>query len=114
MRILFSCVAIGVFGASVAAQTVPTRTLTKPEIEVRHEFSWIEEGVRELRDGRVIVLGEADAPLQVIDFSSATVTGISRKGNGPGEYHIPNQLFALPGDSTAGDDGGCTTIPRAS
>ncbi|HKS05940.1 MAG TPA: hypothetical protein VJR92_06470 [Gemmatimonadaceae bacterium] len=83
------------------AQTVPTRTLTKPEVEVRESFSWLEEGVREMRDGRVIVIVGIDDVIKIVDLAANTAATFSRKGDGPGEYRFPNQLFALPGDSTA-------------
>ena len=97
------CIALGLALAPCAAiaQTVPTRTLTKPEVEVRESFSWLEEGVRELRDGRVVVIVGIDDVIKIVDLATNTTASFSRKGDGPGEYRFPNQLFALPGDSTA-------------
>jgi hypothetical protein len=87
--------------ASANAQTVPTRTLATPEVEVRESFSWLEEGVREMRDGRVIVIVGIDDVIRIVDLATNTIASFSQKGDGPGEYRLPNQLFALPGDSTA-------------
>ncbi|HEX7122259.1 MAG TPA: hypothetical protein VF178_07790, partial [Gemmatimonadaceae bacterium] len=81
------------------AQSVPTRTLSRPAAEYAEPFTQI-AGVRELRDGRVIVADPRDKVVQVIDLRSGTAQTIGREGSGPGEYAIPMSLFALPGDSS--------------
>jgi hypothetical protein len=63
------------------------------------EFSQI-RGVRELRDGRVLVTDWVDEVLLVADLRSGTVRQIGRKGSGPKEYRLPASLLPLPGDST--------------
>ena len=79
---------------------VPTRTLATPEVEYRHPFSEV-EGVRELRDGRVIVIDSRERLIHAVDMKAGTATRIAREGQGPGEYGIPLRIFAFPGDSTA-------------
>lgn len=56
-------------------------------------------GVRELRDGRVVVLDARDQALKLVDMKGGTPAVIGRKGSGPGEYQLPLRLLALPGDS---------------
>ena len=80
-------------------QKVPERTLSKPEIEFTQPFSEV-TAIRELRDGRVIVVDGRELKAQVIDFRAGTVATIGRNGDGPGEYRWPRQLYALPGDSS--------------
>jgi len=74
--------------------------LTKPEVEYSEPFTQI-SGVRELRDGRVIVADVRDKTLQLLDLKSGSSSKIGREGQGPGEYGLPFRLVALPGDSSA-------------
>ena len=85
------------------AQNVPTRTLSKPDAEYSEPFTQI-AGVRELKDGRLIVIDPRDKVVQVVDLKAGTATKLGREGSGPGEYGIPTRLMALPGDTTAISD----------
>lgn len=82
------------------AQNVPTRTLSKPDAEYSEPFTQI-AGVRELKDGRLIVIDPRDKIVQVVDMARGSATKLGREGSGPGEYGIPMRLMALPGDTTA-------------
>ena len=82
------------------AQNVPTRTLSKTDAEFSEPFTQI-GGVRELKDGRLIVIDPRDKTVQVVDLKAGTGTKIGREGSGPGEYGIPLRLMALPNDTTA-------------
>ena len=82
------------------AQSVPTRTLSKPDAEYSEPFTMI-AGVRELKDGRVIAIDPRDKTVQAIDLKAGTVTKLGREGSGPGEYGIPTRLLALPNDTSA-------------
>lgn len=82
------------------AQNIPTRALTRPDVEYSEPFTQI-TGVRELRDGRVIVTDPRDKVVQVVDLRAGTAEKIGREGSGPGEYAMPLRLFPLPGDSSA-------------
>jgi hypothetical protein len=97
-----SAIAFGtVVAAAVAsAQNIPTRTLSKPDVEYSEPFTQL-AGIRELKDGRVIVADPRDKTVQLIDLSAGTATRIGREGAGPGEYSLPMRLFPLPGDSSA-------------
>lgn len=74
--------------------------LARPDAEFSEPFTNI-TGIRELRDGRVIVSDARDKTLQLIDLRSGAAQAISREGQGPGEYGIPFRLLPMPGDSTA-------------
>jgi len=58
------------------------------------------EAVRELQDGRTLVVDTDERELAVVDWNSLEATTIGRAGDGPGEYRYPGQLVALRGDST--------------
>ena len=76
------------------AQNVPTRTLSKPDAEYSEPFTQI-AGVRELKDGRLIVIDPRDKTVQVVDMARGTATKLGREGSGPGEYGIPMRLLPL-------------------
>ena len=78
---------------------VATKPLGKPDIEYRQPFTTI-SGLRELRDGRVIVADSRDKTLQLIDLARGLATPVGRAGAGPGEWGNPTRLYALPSDST--------------
>ncbi len=63
-------------------------------------------GVRELADGRAIVLDARERKLFLFDWTEGYTTRISREGRGAREYSRPDRLIALSGDSTLVDDPG--------
>jgi hypothetical protein len=82
-----------------AAAQAPLKTLTKPDAEYAEPFTQI-NGVRELRDGRVIVSDVREKTVQLVDLKAGTATKIGREGSGPGEYAMPLALLAIPGDTS--------------
>lgn len=82
-----------------AVQAV-TKTLTKPDAEYSEPFT-ILDGVRELKDGRVVTVDPREKTVQVIDLKTGRGTKLGREGGGPGEYGLPQRALALSGDSTA-------------
>lgn len=84
---------------AVAAQ----RKLAAPTATLAQEFTGI-DGVRELRDGRIIVLDARERAIHVIDRSMKSGTKIGREGDGPGEFRLPRAFLALGGDTTLIDD----------
>lgn len=90
--------AIASVGLPAGAQQ-PTRTLATPLAEYREPFSQI-AAVRELKDGRLLVVDSRDKLVQLVNLSTNSATTVGREGSGPGEYGLPTQLFALPGDSS--------------
>lgn len=95
--------------APLGAQRVPVVTLERADAELDEPFSQI-DGVRELRDGRVIVLDSRERVLGLVDLARGTAAQIGRHGSGPGEYRAPLRLFALGGDSSAVFDGGNSRV----
>jgi hypothetical protein len=86
-------------GAVSAAAQAPLRTLAKPDAEYAEPFTQI-NGIRELRDGRVIVSDVREKTVQVVDLKANSAEKIGREGSGPGEYALPSRLLALPGDTS--------------
>ena len=82
------------------AQNVPTRTLSKADAEYAEPFTQI-TGVRELKDGRVIVIDPRDKTVQAVDLKAGTAVKLGREGSGPGEYGMPFRLLPLPNDTSA-------------
>lgn len=91
-------VALALFAAPMMAQQAP-RTLPAPQAEFEEPFSQV-AGLRELRDGRVIVADPRDKVVSVIDFRSGASASIGREGSGPQEFGMPMRLYAAPADTT--------------
>lgn len=84
----------------LAAQRGPApRVLGKAAAEYAEPFTQI-TAVRELADGRVLVLDAMEKSIQLIDSRLAAATKVGREGRGPAEYARPMQLVASSGDST--------------
>lgn len=81
------------------AQNIHVRQLGKAEAEFADPFTQI-TGVRELKDGRVLVVDSRDKVVQLLDLKSGSATKVGREGQGPGEYSLPMAIIALPGDSS--------------
>jgi hypothetical protein len=84
---------------ALEAQQVPTVTLPRASATFSEPFTQI-VGLRELPDGRVILADPRERTLALLDFRSGQATRIGREGQGPGEWRLPNGVYALPGDST--------------
>src|SRR5688572_7518610 len=82
---------------ALAAQPI---SLARPDAEFKEAFAQIGT-VRELADGRVVVVDPRDRTVQLIDFRSGAATRIGRLGQGPGEYGFPARIIALPADTSA-------------
>ncbi len=98
--ILTGALVVLAFAPGVRAQAVPRRTLTKPDVEFPESFTQV-DGIRELKDGRLLLVDSHDLTVQLVDFATATNTKVGRNGQGPGEYQWPSRIFALPADSSA-------------
>ncbi len=100
-KIAGACLALTMLTAlpvATAAQ-VPERSLTKPDATFFEAFGMV-GGLRELRDGRVLIADPLGQALMVVDLVAGTADTIGRVGTGPGEYRQPDGVFPLPGDST--------------
>jgi hypothetical protein len=91
-------VSLGTLGASLGAQGTSASTirLTEPSVSSSAIYEQV-ESVRELPDGRVIVLDRRNRErrLSWIDFSTGAVKRIGRTGGGPGEYQRPRALVPV-------------------
>jgi hypothetical protein len=58
------------------------------------------EAVRELQDGRTLVIDSRERSLMIVDWGSPEPKTIGRAGDGPGEYRYPGSLIPLKADST--------------
>ena len=94
---------LAVVAPPALGQNVPVRTLSRPDAEFSEPFTYLSM-IRELKDGRLIVIDPAEKTLQLVDLARGTSTRLGREGSGPGEYAIPFRLLALPGDTTAMSD----------
>jgi len=84
---------------TLVAQQVPTRTLSQPEAKLDHEWTRV-ASIRELSDGRLIVLDTHENVIMLVDARFTTATQIGREGQGPGEFESPSALLWLRSDST--------------
>ena len=92
-----------VFFPTLAASQQPLR-LQKPEATYPEPFTFI-ASIREVPDGRVLVLDRRDRIVLLIDFNSGKAVSVGREGTGPGEFMQPGRLFAFSPDTTAIYDG---------
>jgi hypothetical protein len=100
---MVSCSRDQTAGTTAKAGETPTqpetRTLTTPEAEHAETFTDI-IGVRELRDGRVLMVDSRERTVQILDFQRGGSTRVGRSGKGPGEYTLPVAVIPLAGDSS--------------
>jgi hypothetical protein len=89
--------------ALLTAGTLPAqqvRTLARADAEFPEPFTNV-AGVRELKDGRVVMIDPRDKVVQLVDFRTGSLKKVGREGSGPKEYALPMALIALPADSSA-------------
>ncbi len=99
MRIHFTLVAAGLAVAPSAPQQVPTRALSKPDVEYSEPFSGL-ASMLELRSGRVIAADSREKTLQIIDLARGTATPIGHEGAGPREWGRAMRVLRMPGDTS--------------
>jgi len=77
------------------------QVVARLELEVRSPegFGFVST-VRPMPDGRVLVADPLGQALVVVSLDAHAVDTVGSVGSGPGEYRIPDAVFALPGDST--------------
>ena len=90
--------------ANAQATVVKTVSLGAPDATLPFEFSLV-TSVRELADGRVLVLDRTEWKVLVADWTRRSVVPVGRNGSGPGEYLQPSTLLPIGGDSTLLPDG---------
>lgn len=82
-----------------AAGAQAVRQLTKPDVEFPEPFTQV-TGLRELTDGRLVVIDSRDKIVELVDLKAGSAIKIGREGSGPGEYAFPMRLVPLGGDSS--------------
>ncbi len=93
-------VATGCVGSAGTGDPATVRVeLIEPEASFPDAFSSI-SGLRELRDGRVMVADRLGQALIIVDLAAGHADTVGRQGGGPGEYNVPARLFPWLGDST--------------
>ncbi len=104
LRLILLLLAISAVSSAVSLPAqqgkAPVQKLTKPDATFDEPFTQV-AGLRELKNGDVIVADMRDRTLQKIDLKTGTATALSREGSGPTEYLFPTGVYALPADSTA-------------
>jgi hypothetical protein len=86
-------------GASFPGASPEVVATLELEATYPEEFSFL-NGVRELSDGTLLAADPLAEVLLRIDLDAGTADTLGRPGPGPQEYKQPDQVFALPGDSS--------------
>lgn len=86
-----------------ARAPVPTLAVVGPVDSIEAEFDRV-SSVRELTDGRVIVVDHIADRLYLVDWRAGTVSQFGTKGRGPGEYVEVGRIFPARGDSSVLED----------
>lgn len=90
---------------AVSGQEPPLRSIDRSHREFPLPFSGI-DAVRELADGRVLVLDSREVALRRVEWDRGTAVRLGREGQGPREYRRPIDMWPLRGDSTLVFDAG--------
>ena len=99
MVIPFAFGTLGSFSASAQSARVVPAPLGSPTTTHLAEFTSI-TAVRELANGRVLVVDGGDQGIMLVDWSPGRAVPVGREGSGAGEYRAPRRLYELPNDST--------------
>lgn len=105
VRLRYALAFCGVLIPSLLSGQPTARPLPAPTAELGEPFSSV-AGLRELSDGRVVVLDSRERAVWMTDAAFRTLSKVGREGSGPGEYTRPAALAALPADTTWIVDGG--------
>jgi hypothetical protein len=89
---------------TASAQDVRTVSIDSPEVTFDQGFTHV-VGVRQLADGRVIVLDSHERTIVVFGNDGRVIRTLGRSGSGPGEFLMPSSILAVSGDSTLIRDG---------
>lgn len=82
----------------VVARAQAIRALSGPE-EYAESFDLV-TALRELPNGKLLVVDNGPKSLFFVDFKAGTQSQIGRNGQGPGEYQNPGDLIPYLGDTT--------------
>lgn len=94
-------------GAGLAILQAPVRqvALTAPDRVLQTSFSQV-RGIRELGNGKVVIVDRLDQGLVSADFATGEVAKIGKNGRGPTEYSLISGLVPMAGDTTLAFDEG--------
>jgi len=87
----------GSIAATMLGEQVPVNS-SSVGAKAQDGFTWI-VGVKELADGRVVVVDMAERLVYLLDSTLTRRVILGRHGQGPGEYLLPSELLELEGDS---------------
>ena len=82
-----------------AVATAQVAKLTQPDATLAEPFSFV-RGVRELSNGRLIVVDWIENRVVIADLVANNVRRLMREGPGPQEVRLPSGLVRLRGDTT--------------
>lgn len=89
--------------------TAQSVRLDRPAASHPEVFSFV-RGVRELRDGRLLVADWIEQRVVVLDFAGGSADDVVTEGGGPDEVRLPSGLVPFRGDSTLLVDQGNTRL----
>jgi hypothetical protein len=92
-------VALVVFGPPAATAQVQLVRLERAAASVDEAFSAI-RGVRELRDGRVLVSDYIEQRVAVVDFATGAMRDVLTEGAGPANVRLPMYIVPALADSS--------------
>jgi hypothetical protein len=87
-----------ILGAPPLLAQAPARALANAE-EYAESFDLV-GSLRELPNGKLLLVDNGPRALFLVDFAGGTQTQIGRNGQGPGEYQFPGELVPYLGDTT--------------
>ncbi len=102
-RMTFIAISAILFAAPAACQdstSGSTRTIGTPETVASEGFTEV-AGLRELSDGRVLIVDPQERRIAVLRSDLSLDEEVGRSGQGPGEFLLPVGLLALRGDTSA-------------
>ena len=85
-------------GATCTVSEEPLLVIGEDEQDERQWFSAI-QGVGRLSDGSIVVADGSSAEVRVYDGSGRHLRSMGRRGEGPGEFDDPFQLWVAAGDT---------------
>ena len=99
-RVALSVLLLFLSSPPLSAQGPAVTELTGPERVSDQGFTSL-VGMKELKDGRVILVDETEKTVLLLNSQLATASTVGSQGSGPEEYLVPSRLFSLAGDSSA-------------
>jgi hypothetical protein len=90
---------LSTFPSTAISQDVRSVRMSPPDATLAEEFTTI-SSVRELGNGQVLITDRREQRAVLADFRTGQVSPVAGRGQGPGEYSSPPQVFPLRGDSS--------------